>query len=458
MNNNFLKPGLLAFALFISAGGTTMAQNNPGGAQLPRTKQVELSLSEALRLSLQNSKQLKLSNAKVDEACANHQEAWNNHLPDLKVSGAYMRINTPTVDLKVKLGSGSGGGGGIKVDQVAYGMANLSLPLFSGLRIKYGVESAKYLEMAARLDVENDKEEILQNTINAYSNLYKSFKTIDLVKKSLEQQEKRITDFMNMERNGVLAHNDVLKAQLQQSNIELSLLDAQNNYTVTCANMALMLGLAEGAIIIPDTTAFQVVPDAGSVAQWETSAMKNRKDIAALTTREQAATSAVKATKGEYYPGVALTGGYIAADIPKFLTVTNALNVGLGLQYNIGSLWKTGAKVDVATARLHQLQASRDMLTERVDMQITQAYENYLLTRKKIDVYAKAVDQSTENYRITKNKHENNLVTTTDLLEADIAQLQSVLNYTFAKVDAAVAYNKLQQVSGSLLAEYQTIK
>jgi outer membrane protein len=420
-----------------------------------------LSLDEAIQLSIKNSKQLKLSKAKVDEAVANYHDTWNNHLPDVKITGAYMRLNDPNVDLKVKLGGGSSDTAkqsSIKVNQAAYGIANASLPLFSGFRIKYGVESAKYLEQAAKLDADNDREEVIQNTINAYSNLYKAKRSVDLVNENLNQQKQRVTDFTNMEKNGLLARNDLLKAQLQQSNIELSLLDAENNLKITYINMDLMLGLPEDTEPRPDSAGFQVPADAGSALHWEQAAIENRKDMAALALREKASMSAIKSTKGEYYPGIALTGGYIAADVPNLLTISDALNIGIGLQYNLGALWKTGAKVAEAQARLHQVQANEEMLTDEVRVQINQAYQNYLLSLKKIDVYARAIDQANENYRITKNKYDNSLVTTTDLLEADVAQLQAQLNYTFSKADALVAYKKLQQTAGTLSGTNNTTK
>jgi outer membrane protein len=65
-------------------------------------------------------------------------------------------------------------------------------------------------------------------------------------------------------------------------------------------------------------------------------------------------------------------------------------------------------------------------------------------------VYNKAIEQANENYRITKNKYDNSLVTTTDLLDADVAQLQAQLNYAFAQADAVGAYNKLLQTAGLL--------
>jgi len=423
-------------------------------------KTMKLTLDEAVKLALQNSKQMKLSNARVDEAIANYHDMWNNHLPDVKVSGAYLRINNPTVDLKVKLGGSSSdtaksSSSAIKVNQAAYGMANASLPLFSGLRIKYGVESAKYLEEASKLDADNDKEGVMFNAIDAYVNLFKAAKAVSLVEDNLKQQQQRVTDFSNLEKNGLLARNDLLKAQLQQANIELSLLEAKNNLKINNVNMNLLLGLPEDTELIPDNAGMAAPDNVGSVISYEQAALQNRKDIASLTWKEKAANSSIKSIKGEYYPGIALTGGYVAADIPNLLTVTNALNVGIGLQYNLGAIWKTGAKVAQAQARLHEVTAMQDMLTDQVRLQINQAYENYLLSMKKIEVYARAVGQSAENYRITKNKYDNSLVTTTDLLEADVAQLQAQLNFTLSQAESFVAYKKLQLAAGSL---YETPK
>jgi outer membrane protein len=228
------------------------------------------------------------------------------------------------------------------------------------------------------------------------------------------------------------------------------LLDAENNLKITYINMNLMLGLPEGTELIADSTAFQNLDDAGIISTWEESAFQNRKDMAALSSRGKAANMSIKAAKGEYFPGLALSGGYVALDVPNVLTVTNAFDGGIGLQYNLSSLWKTGAKVAEARALYEEVEANKDILSDQIRIQVNQAYENYLSSRKKIDVYANAVEQATENYRIVKNKQINNLATTTDLLDADVAQLQARLNYAFAKSDAVVAYKKLQQAAGSL--------
>jgi outer membrane protein TolC len=140
----------------------------------------------------------------------------------------------------------------------------------------------------------------------------------------------------------------------------------------------------------------------------------------------------------------------VALDVPHFISIVNAVDAGIGIKYNLSSLWKTKAKLQEAKAEENELIANQDLLTDNVRYQINQAYEAFLLSQKKIDVYVKAIEQANENYKITKNKYDNTLATTTDLLDADVAQLQAKLNYAFAKADAIVAYNKVIQAAGLL--------
>lgn len=418
----------------------------------------QLSLTEAVDLSLKNSKQLKLSQAKVAEATASLHEARERMLPDVSVSGSYLRLNQPNIDLKLGGGSSSGGtdtgsaksGGSPDVNSAAYVLANASLPVFAGFKIQAGIQSAKYLAKAAELDAASQRDEVVENTIAAYGNLYKAQRAVDLVRENLRQSQQRVKDFSNLEQNGVMARNDLLKAELQQSNIELSLLDAENNFKIANINMNLMLGLPEETILTTDSSSFVSMTDTRTIGDWESLALQSRNDALALDYRAKAATAGIKAAKGDYYPSLAITGGYVAADIPNVLTLTNAVNVGVGVKYSPSSLWKTGSKVAQAKARLAQVEASQSMLGDNIRIQINQAYQNYLVSIKKIDVYAKAVEQANENYKIVKNKHDNSLATTTDLLDADVAQLQAKLNYAFAKADAVVAYNKLLETAGTL--------
>ena len=415
-----------------------------------------LSLNEAIELSIKNSHQLKNNQAKVEEATAALKEATQKRLPSATVSGSYLRLNTANLDLKTKDNSGSGSTTeSPSVSQAMYGLLNISLPIYSGGRIRYGIESSRYLEQASRLDAENDRDEVIQNTIEAFANLFKAKTAVRLVKENLLQSQQRTKDFSNLEKNGLLARNDLLKAELQSSNVELSLLDAENNWQLANVNMDLMLGLPDGTEIVVDTAGIEKRDDNRTLEDFEQSAITNRKDLAALTLRKKAAESDIKVSRSELYPSFQLTGGYIAADIPHVLTVTNAVNAGVGISYNIASLWKTRAKVQQADARVKQMVQTQALLDDNIRLQVKKSYLTLLSNRKKIDVYAKAVTQAEENYRILKNKFDNNLATTTDLLEADVAQLQARLSYTLSRADAFVSYNKLLQTAGISITDFK---
>jgi outer membrane protein TolC len=214
--------------------------------------------------------------------------------------------------------------------------------------------------------------------------------------------------------------------------------------------MALMLGLPEKTILIPDSASLIKAIKAKSFEEYEQQALTERKEIGAIILHKKIAELGVKTVKADYYPGLALTAGYLAANVPGFLTITNAVNVGVGVKYSLSSIWKTKTKLAAAGARVQQLASSELMLSDQIRLQVNETYQAYKLSEKRIQVYQKALVQSTENFRIIKNKYENTLATATDLLEAEVTQLQSRLMVVGATVDSIVAYNKLLQTTGIL--------
>lgn len=423
------------------------------GAQEKKT----LTLYEAIDLGLQNSKQLKINQAKIEEAVAATKEAVERRLPDVKASGSYLRLNAVNAEFKTANGGGGSGGGNPveqpKITQALYGLVNVSLPIYTGGKIRYGIESSKFLEKAAMLDAESDKDEVIQNTIEAFANLFKAKTAVRLVQENLNEAQLRTKELTGMEKNGLLARNDLLKAQLRESNMEYNLSDAENNSQLANVNMNLMLGLPTTTELVLDTAGLGKKQDTRVLDDFLNAALVNRKDIAAVDLRKKAAESGVKVAKGDLYPSLALTGGYIGMDIPDFLTIPAAMNVGVGVSYNIGSLWKNKAKVQQAEARVKQLTFTEALMDDNMRLEVNRSYLSLMTNRKQIEVSAKAVEQAEENYRIVKNKFDNSLATTTDVLDADIAQLQARLSYTLSRADAFVAYHKLLQASGLLSAE-----
>jgi outer membrane protein len=84
--------------VFVTTAIIWIAATAHSYAQTART----IKLEEAIEMSLKNSKQLKLSQTNVDMAGLNIRQIKENQLPSLSVSGSYLRVNTPNIDLKIK--------------------------------------------------------------------------------------------------------------------------------------------------------------------------------------------------------------------------------------------------------------------------------------------------------------------------------------------------------------------
>ncbi|MDP2454017.1 MULTISPECIES: TolC family protein [unclassified Kaistella] len=409
-----------------------------------------LTLDEAVRLGIQNSKNLKIDQAKIEEATANYLEAKNNRLPSLKVSGSALALGNANVDLKVLKPSENGGSAAPKANSAFYGNVSASLPLYTGGKIKYGIQSAEYLIEASKLSTENDKLAIAYTISQAYNNLFKASQQIKVLEDNLTASQKRDESFQKLENNGIIARNDKLKANLQTSNIELQLLEANNNFNIANINMDILLGLPDATEIEIDPNYISELTENQPVSFYLNQAVSQRKDVQALDYQRRAAELGTKAAKAESLPTIALTGGYVAAEIPKILTITNAANIGLGIQYNIDNLWKKNSSLMRATATEKQLSASNELLTDQIKLEINRDYQNSEFAKRKITVYEKAAAQANENFRVTKNKFDNGLATITELLDADTAQISANVNVVNAKADAALAYRKLLQTTGTL--------
>lgn len=419
-----------------------------GFANMHAQEKKMLTLDEAVQLGIRNSKSLKIDAANIEEATADLLEAKNRQLPELTVSGSYLYLPLkPNINLKLP---GVSGEGGPEVHQVAYGSANISVPVYSGGRIKYGIESAKYLVEASRLSTENDKISIAYNVAQAYNNLFKANQSIKVLEENLSASQKRDETFLKLENNGVIARNDRLKANLQTSNIELQLLEARNNYNIANINMDLLLGLPEATEIEVDQNYIEEAEEVKAVDFYLNTARENRKDLQALEKQRQAAALGTKSAKAENLPSIAFTGGYVAADIPKFLTIYNAVNVGVGISYNLSNLWKENSSLRQSQAREMQLSANNELLNDNIKLDVNREYQNTDYSKKRIAVFEKSAEQANENYRITKNKYDNGLATMTELLDADAAQIAANVGVINAKADAALAYRKLLQTTGTL--------
>lgn len=414
-----------------------------------------LTLDEAIHLAWKNSNEVSLANTKVNTKKYELQSTKNSQYPDLKVSGQYQRLAKASIDLKLNKSNTSEPLP--VVDQLMIGQVNASVPVFAGFKIQNSIKAYENLYQAETATASQTKEEVAMKVINHYADLYKAQKTLELLKENQKRAQQRATDFSDLEKNGIIPRNDLLKSQLQVSKIQLSIDEAAKNLNIVNFYLVTLLKLPAGTKLVineSDFANFQM----DNIPTNDEPALQNRKDLEAVRFQEKASQANVKIARSAYYPSIAIIGGYTALDLKNVITVQNAMNIGVGVSYDLSAILKNGTMVRIAESRVLEVQNSQAMLTDYIKLEVQNAIEDYDLALKQNVVYAQAVEQSSENYRIIKDKYDNGLSDTNDLLEADVEQLGSKINKALAKANIIQKYYELLSVTGQLSQSFNLSK
>lgn len=410
-------------------------------------QKTSLKLEEAIQLAWKNSNETALAATKVKTKELELKNLKNQQYPDLKASAQYQRLANASIDLKQ-----SGGGSGSDmpaVNQLMIGQVNASLPIFNGFKLKNNIESSKNLLLAENANALQTKENVAMRVVDYYAHLYKAKKTVELLAENIKSAQQRVIDFKDLEKNGIIPRNDLLKAQLQLSKLQLSLDSAKSDWNTVNFELVTFLKLDANTNldIIESEFANLQMSDTPADAQ---PALSNRKDLESLNLVEKASLDQIKVAKSGYYPSVSLIGGYTTLDLKNVVTVQNAINFGVGFSYDLSNILKNGNHVKLAQNRAQEIKDSKILMQDQIKMDVQRAIEAYKLSVKQEVVYNQAIEQATENYRILKDKYNNGLAETNDLLEADVEQLGAKINQTLAKANSIQKYYALLSVSGQL--------
>ena len=414
-----------------------------------------LTLDEAISIAVSQSTEAGLANTRVTTSQYEVDNVKNTAYPDFKLSGQYLRVTNPNLNYKLATNNANADAeegtttASPKVNSVVFGQAALNMPLFAGFKIKNSIAASESMYKAQTFNAADTKEQIAMQTIMLYANLYKAQQSVTLIQENLKSANQRVTDFTAMEENGLIARNDLLKSQLQASNIQLSLDDAKKMVSTLNYQLVVLLKLPQGTEIAVSDAYFK---NAGGITPsvTESEAIAQRNDLEALRWQQKASEANIKVAKAAYYPALSFTAGYVALNIQNVVSVYNAVNFGVGVSYDVSNIFKNRKQVKAAESRSEEVKQEVELLTDRVKVQVQESLENYNLSLKQNKVYTEAVTQADENYRIVKDKYDNGLVDTNDLLEADVQKLQSQLNQAFSKADITQRFYELLNASGKL--------
>jgi outer membrane protein TolC len=122
-------------------------------------------------------------------------------------------------------------------------------------------------------------------------------------------------------------------------------------------------------------------------------------------------------------------------EVPPLNKNLNYWYVGLGIQYNLASIFRNKHEIRKAKYNLERSAESLELAKEQVNKGVQAAYTNYLTAFTELRTQQKSVELATENYRIIENRYGNGLALITELLDASSLKLSADLKLVDAQID-----------------------
>jgi outer membrane protein TolC len=420
----------------------------PSQVKIERNQGVKL--EEALALATSNNRDIALARIAVDRARAVLQEAEAAKLPTVNAQGSYTFSDSAQTRLS-NISANPLFAPNSTTSQPVSGTIGVNYNVFTSGLVDANIRTAENQLRIAEADLNRISQAVRITIATAYYTLQNSDATVLIRQKSVENRERSLQDTSALEKAGVGTKFDVLQSQVQLSNAQQSLLDAQANQLVARRDLARIL-------VYPPNVDITAADPIEPAPDWKLSleesillAYKNRSELDIQKLQREVARDRARAALARVGPQVGLFTNFNIAD--NFNQVGGAaLGYSVGVNFSM-SLFDGG----VANAQFNQFKADQataevqfDKAGDQSRFDVEQAYINIQSRRTQISTTAQAVEQSNEALRLARLRLSAGVGTQLeviraeeDLTQAQVNRLQAIIGFNQSLANLQRAINGL---------------
>jgi len=423
------------------------------GAAAASDNNTPMTLAQAIEIAMEHNPTFKTSELAIQGATHRQRAAAADFLPKIGTSYIYQRLNEPP---RIKAPAGTLYPEAISAVMGTQNRYQWDLhvvqPLFTGGELYWAHRLEKIGVDVARLKHQAARNELIHQVKAAYFAILKAQKLREIAHRAVEQiasHAKTARDFFEQE---MMAKNDLLEAQVRLAQAQQDLVRAEQNVELARAAFNTVLHRdVNAAVEIADVCdEHQPVTDR---AENQALALQRQPLIRAIDAGIRQAQTAVQLAYGTYFPKVYLLSSYARqgnqADVrgtpygdPEFWQISVQAD---------WTFWEWGKKSNVVGEQKVKLLEAQELRKEIVDTILLQVENAWLRCKenfKNIGVARTAIARAEENFRIYQNRFEQQMATTTDVLDAQTLLTQAHSNYHASRYDYCVSRSALELATG----------
>lgn len=439
MNNSKLLTGLL-IATLTGSGLCVRAQSAS-----------VVTLDELFTVAEANSTQLRPSLTALAEAEQEIKVAENGRLPEINASLSFSYIGdgfTTKRDLSdyqrapiPHFGSSAG--------------VNVTQPIYTGGAVTSSIRMAELKSSAARYAADFKRDNIRFQLTGYYLDLYKYLNLRTVVENNISQARKVLEEMNARYEQGTALRNDITRYELLVSNLELQLIKIGNVIDILNHNLVVTAGLPEQTVVIPDTTILARSLPVDSETWWQEEARSNAPALRLAESGREISRVAESLAKSEKLPKIGLQAawtldGPILVEIPPINRNLSYWYVGVGVSYNLSSLYKTNRSIAKSKTATRKATDELNATIENVELAVRSDYIRYLEAYEELKTQMKSVELAERNYSTTSTRYSSDMALITDMLDAANSKLDAEQQLVNARINIIYYYYKLLFTSGKI--------
>lgn len=327
--------------------------------------------------------------------------------------------------------------------------------IYAGGAIKSGIELAELSRKIADLDWRKNRQEIRFLLTGYYLDLYKLNNQLQVLNKNLDLTNQVLRNMEARKEQGTVLKNDITRYELQKEILNLQIVKVEDSKRIINHQLVTTLHLPEETVIMPDTTLLDFEIKVLAEQDWQQAALQNHIGLKQSGLGKEIKDEMVKLERSERLPKVAIVAaehldGPITIEVPALDNNFNYWYVGIGVRYNISSLFKHDKKLKQARVEAKRAQEEHELALEHVENAVQAGYVNFLTSFTELKTQEKSVELADENYEVTNNRYRNELALLTDMLDASNMKLSADLALVNARINVIYNYYKMKYITHTL--------
>jgi outer membrane protein TolC len=385
---------------------------------------------------------------RVKSAKAKHSESISAILPSVKLTSAYRRLS-PVDPFSINL-FGTNYTISPSIQDAYSAQLTLFQPVFTGFRMLKNIDLADQLSNAADEDYNKDKSELVYNIRNSYWTLFKAVQLNKIMNETVDQVTAHVQDAKNLVTAGMMTQNDMLKIEVQLSDVTFRQIDAENAVKLSMVALNSTIGIDLNTQIEIASGMQYVSSEYNDLEKLIGEAIEKRAEIKSADYRIKAGEAGVTIAESSWYPQIGLIGNYYYSKPNSRIFPTRnqfdaTWDAGVNVSINVWDWLTTAHQTEQAQAQLSQSVDAMGIIKDGITLEVTQNYLSFNQAKRRIDVSELGVKQADENMRNNEDKFKNGLATSTDVVDALTALNTAKVNYTNSLVDYELAKAKLDK-------------